>query len=188
MVNINLVPDKIRSAETLKVIVMLGVVSLAIPVAFWAMKYQAKRAELASVEKDLQSLNEELNSEKLRQVVAEVEQFTRDQTNLDTKRSIVDQLRKRQVLLLRLLDLLPDVIPSKARISALTVIDEKGAKKVTMTCDFMTLDAVASTYENLEASPLVMNLDMTTPLQSKASSTGRGTLTATYVFTLQEAL
>src|SRR5882724_639498 len=150
MVNINLVPEKIRSAETLKVIVMLGVLSLAVPAAFWVMQYQAKRAKLASVEKQLQGLVDELNSPTLKNVVAEVEQFSKDQSNLDTKRSIVDQLRKRQILLLRLLDLLPDVIPPKSRISVLSVADEKGAKKVTLTCDFMTLDAIASAYENLE--------------------------------------
>ena len=186
MVNINLVPDKIRSADTLKIIVTIGVISLSLPIAFWAMKFQGKRAQLAVVKSQLADLNKELESPQLKQVVADVEQFTKDQSMLDTKRSIVDELRKRQVVLLRLLDLLPDVIPARARINSLAVIDEKGAKKVTMICDFTALDAIASAYENLEASPLVINLEMTTPLQSSSAGTGRGTLTATYVFSLQD--
>jgi hypothetical protein len=186
MVNINLVPEKIRSAEALKVIVILGALSLSLPVLFWAMKYQGKRASLAAVDKEVDALNAELASPALKNIVASVEQFTKDQSDLDTKRSVVDLLRKRQVLLLRLLDALPDIIPGFGRVTSLVAADAKGAKKVTMTCEFTTLDAIAAVYENLEASPLVDRLEMVGAVETKKNAAGKPISTSTYSFNLQD--
>jgi Tfp pilus assembly protein PilN len=185
MVNINLVPEKIRSAENLQVIVMIGALSLLLPVLYWGYRYQGKRAELASAKADLDALNAELSSPQLKQVVADVEQFTKDQAELDTKRSVVDQLRKRQVLLVKLLDLLPDIMPRESRVFTLKVTDVKAAKQVEMACEFRATDAVATVYENLEASPLVSALEMSNAMSTKVVG-GRNVITATYKFMLQD--
>ena len=186
MVNINLVPEKLRSAEALKLIVVLGCLSLTLPAAFWALRYQGKRAELAAVEHDLDSLNAELVSPQLKQVVADVEQFAKDQSDLDSKRSSVDKLRGRQVMILKLLDMLPDIVPRNARIKTMAVSDEKGAKKVDMAFDFAALESVAAVYENLEASPLVDKLELVSGPESSKDASGRALVTAAFRFALLE--
>jgi Tfp pilus assembly protein PilN len=188
MVNINLVPEKIRSTENLRLIVMVGAISLVLPALFWGYRYQGKRSELAQAEQEVKALNAELNSDALRNVVTEVEQFTKDQGDLTIKRSVVDQLRKRQVLLLKLLDMLPDIVPGTARIKRLAVTDVKGAKQVELGCDFNAKDGVATVYENLEASSLVGSLQLTTnpTVAALDPATGSNLITATYTFTLQD--
>jgi hypothetical protein len=188
MVNINLVPEKIRSAENLRIIVMVGALSLVLPALFWGYRYQGKRSEEAQVEKDLSALQAELDSDALKTVVMEVEQFTKDQADLDSKRSVVDTLRKRQVMLLRLLDLLPDIMPGTARVRNLKVADSKGTKGVELTCDFLAVDGVATVYENLEASSMVANLELATNTMQPTvdNATGRNVITASYKFVLQD--
>ena len=183
MVNINLLPDKIRSAESLKIIVLVGACSLALPVLFWSGRYQGARADLAQVDSELKELRLELESPQLKQIVAEVEQFTKDQGDLDAKRSVVDTLRKKQVTLLRFLDMLPDIMPKNAKITVLTVTDGKGGKEVSLTCDFLGLDSIAAVYESLEASPQIDRVEMATAPSSKKGN-GRNTMTAAFKFVL----
>ena len=185
LVQINLVPDKIRSGETLRVIVLVGVVSLFLPVLFWAYRYQAVRAERVAVEKELQGLKDELASPQLKQVVAEVEQFTRDEADLAAKRSVLDQLRKRQVMILRLLDLMPDLLPADSRLRSMNVTDAGATKHVELGVVNRTNDAVAEVYNNLESSSLIGKLQMTEG-PSPVVVGGRNMVRATYTFDLQD--
>jgi hypothetical protein len=184
MVNINLVPEKIRSGETLKIIVLLGSVSLVLPVLFWGYRYQGERAKLSDVEKQLDAVNAELNSPQLREIVADVKKFSDDQAALAAKRSIVDSLRQRQVVILRFLDMVPDIIPADSKVNKLVVTDDKGNKKVEMTCSFLSEESVSSVYENLEASSLVGGLKMSDGPKSETVD-GIPTLTAKFSFVLQ---
>jgi len=186
MVNINLVPEKLRSAEALKLIVVLGCLSLTLPAAFWALRFQAKRAELAAVEHELDLLNAELVSPQLKQVVADVEQFAKDQSDLDSKRSNVDKLRGRQMMILKLLDMLPDIVPRKARIKTMVVSDEKGAKKVDLSFEFAAIESVAAVYENLEASPLVDKLELVSGPEAAKDGLGKSVVSAAFKFSLLE--
>jgi Tfp pilus assembly protein PilN len=170
MVNINLLPEKVRSAEILKIVVVLGLASLALPVVFWAYRYTQANAELAAVEKQIDSVNADLNSPQLKQVVAEVEQFSKNAADLDTKRSVVDTLRKKQVVLVRLMDVLPDLIPARAWLTRLDVKDNKGAKNASLEGNALSADVLAELYTNLEANPVVKNLKMdSSPMAGQAN-------------------
>jgi Tfp pilus assembly protein PilN len=187
MVNINLLPEKVRSAEVLKIVVALGMLSLALPVVFWAWRYTQANAELAAVEKQIDSVNADLNSPQLKQVVAEVEQFSKNAADLDSKRSVVDTLRKKQVVLVRLMDVLPDLIPARACLSHLEVKDAKGVKGATLEGSALSADVLAELYTNLEANPVVKNLKMDSP-PSASQANGHSVLTFKLSFEVGDQL
>lgn len=184
MVNINLVPEKIRTGETLKILFVVGAISLVFPVLFWAGRYQQKNGDLAAKQAELAAVQAQLDSPHLKEVVAEVEQFAKDQADLDAKRSIVDELRKRQVIIPRFLDLLPDLFPGDGRVDNLVISDQKGVKHCVMTCDFLSLEGVATVYENLDSSNLVAKLSMSSGPKSAVVSS-RNIIQVDYNFDLQ---
>ncbi len=163
MININLVPEKVRAGEALKVIMLLGSLSLVIPLLFWSWRFVVAKAELSGVEEEIDKVVAELNSPQLKQVVEEVEQFTRDRANLDSKRSLVDALRKKQVVLVRMLDAIPDLLPRRAWLTKMEVKEEKGVRRVAMEGMSEVPEAVADFYVGLEAHPVVKKLAMDDP-------------------------
>lgn len=157
MVNINLLPEKVRAAEALKLVVVVGSLCLTLPLLFWTYRYMGDKAELTSLEQKIDLVNIELNSPKLKQVVQEVEQFGRDRANLEAKRSVVDLLRKKQVALVRLLDVLPDLVPKRAWITKVDVQNEKGGRKAIVEGTALSAEVVADFYANLEAHVAIRN-------------------------------
>jgi type IV pilus assembly protein PilN len=160
MVNINLLPEKVRAAETLKLVVIIGTLCLTLPLLFWTYRYIGDKAKLAAVEQKIEVVNSELNSPKLKQVVQEVEQFGRDRADLDAKRSVVDLLRKKQVTVLRFLDVLPDLVPKRAWLTKVELKDEKGSRKVFLEGMALSSEVVADLYANLEAHAVIKNPSM----------------------------
>src|SRR5262245_7655516 len=111
IVQLNLLPEKVRAAEVLRRIVLIGAAAHLLLVGLVGWRVLAARARLAKVQAGIDAVMAELNSEKLRRTVEEVERFTREKGDLAAKRSQVDVLRKRQATLVRLLDTLPDLVP-----------------------------------------------------------------------------
>ena len=189
MVNINLLPEKVRAAEVLKIVVILGVLSLTLPVLFWAYRYAGAKAELAAVEKQIDDVNVQLNSPHLKQVVAEVEQFGKDRADLTSKRSVVDLLRQQQVTLVRFLDILPDLVPKRAWLTSVVVTpDAKGdTKKVVVMGSAMSAEVVADFYSNLQAQAAVHSPQMDTP-PAVALYKGMSIVTFTLSFSIGDEL
>lgn len=161
MVGINLVPERVRSAEKLKIIIAVGVVAQALPILFWLWRYGGVKAELSLVEDEIIKVNSELASPQLKNVVAEVEQFTQDRQNLESKRSVVDVLRKRQSTFVRLYDVLPDLVPRRSWLRKMETISDKGKTKIQVEGTAMAPEVVAEFYSALQSHPSIKDAEMT---------------------------
>ncbi len=160
MVQINLVPEKVRAADTLRVVVLLGSLALLLPLGFWGWRFVALNTKLASVDAEIIELQKELDKPELVKIVKLVDQFAKNESDLKVKLSLVEILRARQIVLLRVLDLVPDAMQPQAWLSKIEMKEDMGAKKALFEGFAISPEVMATIFSALENHPVVKGLKM----------------------------
>lgn len=186
MIKLNLLPEKVRSAERMRLVVLLGAIVYAVGMLALGWSWMAARAKVAEVQVQIDSVTAQLNAPELREAVQAVERFTKDEKEKNDKASVVNSLRKRQVVLLRMLDAVPDwMMNGQVWVDRLEVLMEKGERKVNLDGQAVSPLVFASFYTNLESQPLVKKMSL---VSAPSSTTERGKAVVRFKvsFTLEE--
>jgi Tfp pilus assembly protein PilN len=159
MIKLNLLPSKVRAAEALRLILILGVVVYVVAAVGVAMRWTQAKARVAAAQLEVDAVNAELNAPNLISTVQAVEKFTKDKADEQAKASVVNTYRKQQVALLRLLDALPDWT-SAGDVWLEKITADNNSGKVTLEGAAMGSLAFARFYGMLENQALVKGLKM----------------------------
>lgn len=159
MIKLNLLPEKVRAAELLQLILLGGVGLYLLFLVGLGLRWNSARARVAVVEREVQAVYEALNAPELQQTVKEVERFTKDKSEVSSKASQVNELRKKQATVVRLVDALPDwTMGGQIWFTRVDLREDKGSKAVTLEGGAMSNLAFARFYTQLEGQPLVRKL------------------------------
>ena len=159
MIKLNLLPEKVRAGERLQLILLLGAALYVVFMLGLAVRWNAARARVAVVEREVEAVNAALNAPELQQTVAEVARFTKDKGEVSAKASQVNELRKRQATLVRLVDTLPDwTLGGQIWFTRVDVRDDRGGKTVALEGAAVSNEAFARFYSQMESQPLVKKL------------------------------
>lgn len=187
MIKLNLLPEKVRAAERLRLILLLGAAVYVLFLLGLALRWNSARAKVAAVELEVEAVNRALNAPELQQTVREVERFTKDKGEVSAKGSQVNELRKKQATLVRLLDALPDwTLDGQVWFIKVTVTEDKGAKQVVLDGAAVSRLAFARFYTNLESQPLVKKLVLDGAGVRVAAERGLPIIGFKVTFTLEE--
>jgi Tfp pilus assembly protein PilN len=166
MITINLLPEKVRTAEKLKKTVALGSIFYILVAAAVGWQYWRKDQEVKVVQAEIKKLQIELDSPKLTDVVKEVEKFSMDKDDLKTKKAILDSVRLQQAFWIRLLDVIPDLLPERVWVTKLDTIRERDRVKVVLEGNAESPEVFADFYSNLEAHDLISEPNVKDSLSS----------------------
>lgn len=159
MVKLNLVPEKVRAAAALMVIVMVGLAVYVLLAGGVGWAYFSLRAQLKEVRQQSDLVRAELDSPELRDTVKEVELFTAQNADLNVKKELVNLLRKRQVYAVRLLDVLPDLLPPRVWLSKIDQTEDARSGRRVMVEGFASgPEPLADLVANLESHGQVSKL------------------------------
>jgi Tfp pilus assembly protein PilN len=159
MIKLNLLPEKVRAAALMRLIIVLGVVVYILGLLGLGFRYTQARARYNEVQHEVDAVNAELNSPALISTVQAVEKFTQDKADEQAKASVVESYRRKQVTLARLLDSLPDWTESgQVWFDHILADADKGT--VTLEGDSMDPLAFARFYTLLGSQPIVTKLAM----------------------------
>jgi Tfp pilus assembly protein PilN len=151
MININLLPEKIRSAELLRVSIGLAAAAVLMVAVGIGYVFFQKQAQLSEVKKQISVVQAEMDSGELKAMVQAVEEFAQQKKLLEDRQASIDKFRQSQVYWVSLLDLLPDVMPEQVWIQSLSLAgEEKGKKKIEIKARGLTQQDAARFYSNIE--------------------------------------
>src|SRR5262245_29901003 len=108
MIKLNLLPAKVRAAELMRLVVLVGVAVYAFFLLILAWRWVAAHSKVSAMERARDEVRAQLNAPELTEAVQAVERFTKDEKEKNDKASIVNALRKKQVALVNLMDQVPD--------------------------------------------------------------------------------
>jgi Tfp pilus assembly protein PilN len=163
MIEIDLLPERIRSDEAFRRNLVLGgalVVAVLVGVGMMALQ---KRTELKSVEDQIKAVQAEMQSPELQKIVQAVTEFTAQRQLLDTQQALVNQLRQKQVTLVKILDALPDVLPPRLWLTDCVTSVDKGKLKVALKGAAASGEAVAQLMSNLQNQGAFKSVSLDTP-------------------------
>lgn len=160
MIKLNLLPAKVRAAETLRLILLAAAAVYVLAVLGIGLKWTQAKARVAAAQAAVDAVNAELNSPALLSTVQAVEKFTKDEADEQANASVVVAYRKQQVGLLRLLDVLPDWT-SSGDVWLEHVTADNGNGSVTLEGSATSTMGFARFYGMLENQPLVKGLQIT---------------------------
>ena len=159
MIKLNLLPEKVRAAALLRLILIVAAGVYLLGLFGLGIRFSQARARLDEVQREVDAVNAELNSPALLSTVQAVEKFTQDKADEQAKASIVEAYRRKQVVIARLIDSLPDwTMNGQVWFDHLVVEGEKGA--VGLEGDAVDSLAFARFYTLLESQPIVNKLAM----------------------------
>lgn len=172
MINLNLLPAKVRAGERMQLILLLGGAVYVLGLLGLGWTWVSARSRVAAVEEQILGVQAQLNAPELREAVQAVDRFTKDEAEKNQKASVVNTLRKRQMTLLRLLDALPDwMLGGEAWLHTLDVKYERTDRVVTLDGIATSAQTFARFFTNLESQPLVKKLKL---LAAPTNSQDRG--------------
>ena len=163
MVKLNLLPSKVRSAELLRLVALVGVVVYALVAGLIGWRVLIASRGLAEVAVQVAKVDAELKP--LKVIADEVKKLTDEKSEQDSKKARLVELTKRQAYLVRLLDLLPDFVQGgQVWLTTLDQTVEKGSgRRVSLEGRSLSMEAWADFYANLEAQSLVDGLKIDNP-------------------------
>jgi Tfp pilus assembly protein PilN len=150
MIRVNLLPERVRAAEALQRNIVLSGALVAAALLAATASYVQKRTALKIVQKEIEGVRAEMESPALKNVVQAVVEFTAQRQALDSEQAVVNGLRQKQVALLRLMDILPDVLPPRLWLTDLNATLDKGSYKVVLKGSAYSPQEVAQFFSNLE--------------------------------------
>jgi hypothetical protein len=185
MIKLNLLPQKVRDAERLQLIVIAAVAVYGLGVAFLGWRWGAAKHRVSLVDDQIAEVQRQLDAPELREAVQAVDRFTKDEKEKSSKASVVNVLRKKQVTLLRFIDALPDwMVDGQVWLTRLEV-QSTSERKVFMEGQAISPLAFAHFYTNLENQPIVKKLNMDNA-PSQVTAKGKPVVSFRISFTLEE--
>jgi Tfp pilus assembly protein PilN len=163
MIKLNLLPEKVRAAERLRLILVLGSLVYVVALLLLGWRWSVAKAGVAEAAREVDAVYAELNAPGLKEAVDAVERFTRDQADKDAKASVVNALRKRQATLLRFIDALGDwTLDNQVWFTGVRVEEDSAKAARAVTIDGFAINplAFASFFGLLESQPLVVGLKL----------------------------
>lgn len=186
MIKLNLLPEKVRAAERLQLIILLGLAVYILGFLFIGWRWAAASSKVADAQAAIDKVQAELSAPELREAVQAVDRFTKDQKEEADKASVVNSLRKRQVTLLRMLDALPDwMLNSQAWVQRLEVRSKGNARAASLEGRAVSPLAFAHFFTNLESQPIVKSLKLDSPL-TNVTDHGKSVVSFKVSFTVEE--
>jgi len=151
VVKLNLLPAKVRAAELLRLAVMGGVIFYLLLAGVFAWRYAVGVAAVHEVEAKIKKVEEELRP--LQVINDEVKKLTAEKTEQEAKKSKLAELTRRQAYLVRVMDLLPDLLQGgKVWLTELDQLAAKGTeRRVLIEGRAHSIEAWADFYANLES-------------------------------------
>jgi Tfp pilus assembly protein PilN len=184
MVKLNLLPEKIRAAEKLKLVVLGGSAFYILLVGLLAWRMTVASAGLAAVNADIAAVETELKP--LQSIADEVKKLSAEKTEQDSKKARLDALSQRQAYLVRALDLVPDFMQAgSAWLVALDQREEKDKRLIMLDGRAVSAEAWADFFTNLEAQGSVEDLKVEEAISVKEK--GRELMKFRVAFALKEA-
>jgi Tfp pilus assembly protein PilN len=162
MIRVNLLPEKVRNAEGLKTDIILAAIALALVAGGIGYLYQQGLSGLHAIQKERAAVDAEKNSPELKKMVADVEEFAKQDKNFHDQLANLNRFREKQVFFVKLLDMLPDLVPDNAYLTDVNEASNKGAITVTIKGNAMTPDDVSKFYMALESQGF-KNLSLDSP-------------------------
>lgn len=186
MIKLNLLPQKVRDAERMQLIVLLGALAILLGLAGLGWRWMLARAAVAAVQQSIDAVQAELNAPELREMVQAVDRFTRDEKEKSDKASVVNALRRRQATLPRLLDALPDwMMGGQAWLQAMEVKVERAERRVELQGQALSPLVFANFYTDLGSQPVVKGLKIESPPVAVVER-GRSVMAFRVSFTLED--
>jgi Tfp pilus assembly protein PilN len=162
VVKLNLLPAKVREAELLRLVFILGIAVYILAVGLLGWRYTVSVGVRSGVEAKISKVEAELVP--LKAIADEVRKLTDEKTEQDAKKAKLGELAKRQAYLVRLLDALPDFMQGGQ--VWLTILDQTvekgGARRISLEGNAASIEAWADFYNSLESQSLVSDLKIDT--------------------------
>lgn len=184
MVKLNLLPAKVRAAEVLRLAVLLGMAVYLVLIGILAWRYAVAKQALAEVGVKIAKVEAELKP--LQVIADEVKKLSAEKNEQEAKKSKLSELTRRQVYLVRAMDLLPDLMQGGQ--VWLTGFDQdaaKGIRRIILDGKAVSPAAWADFYDNLDAQALIGELKIDAPMTS-AFESGRAVYAFKVSFVLKD--
>jgi len=164
MIELNLLPAKVRAAETLRLIIIVACFFYAAAALALGYLWSQGHMQLVAAERETARVQAELDAPDLQDAVKAVQHFSDDMASVKAKASVVNQFRKDQGTLVRLLDTLPDWTQNgQVWFSTVESKGEKGHKMVSLVGNTTSRALFAKFYGFMESQALVKNLALDAP-------------------------
>jgi len=166
MIQLNLLPPKVRAAELLRKILLGAGLAYAVVFGWLAWQWSVKHVQLVMEQHEVERVQAQLNSPELQVAVAAVQKFADDMASVKAKASVVDQYRREQVPLMQLLDAIPDwTMGGQVWFTHLDAEEFGPAHTRSVVLGGATLSRplFAQFFEFLGDQPLVQKLSLATP-------------------------
>ncbi|HTB21672.1 MAG TPA: hypothetical protein VK914_03085 [bacterium] len=168
MIQLNLLPPKVREAELLRKILIVAAVAYAIGGAWVAWQWTLNEAKVKLAQRAVERVQAQLNSPELQVAVQAVQKFADDMAAVKAKASVVNEYRKQQVSLLRLLDAVPDWTMNGQvwfLILSAPVSPSRGpaGRTVELTGATLSRSFFVKYFDFMQGQPLVNNLSLDSP-------------------------
>jgi hypothetical protein len=168
MIQLNLLPPKVREAELLRKILIVAGLAYAVAGGWVAWQWTLNEAKVRMAQRAVDRVQAQLNSPELQVAVQAVQKFADDMAAVKAKASVVDQYRKQQVSLLRLLDAVPDWTMNgqvwfQILTAPLSPNSGPAGRPVELTGATLSRTFFVKYYDFMQGQPLVNNLSLDGP-------------------------
>ncbi|MGH7442941.1 MAG: PilN domain-containing protein, partial [bacterium] len=160
MIELNLLPPKVRAAELLRKTITWALVAYALAAGWLLWQWELDHSKLVQAQHEVQRVQAQLNSPELQVAVQAVKKFADDMAAVKAKASVVNALRQQQVPLLQALDTVPDWgMGGQVWFTDLAISAGKGGgETVELGAETQTRSQFAAYYEFLSGLPGVSGL------------------------------
>ncbi|KPJ98677.1 MAG: hypothetical protein AMK71_11030 [Nitrospira bacterium SG8_35_4] len=118
MIRINLLPSKRKKAFLLPPVFIYGIIAMVVVIIVILAGTFFMNNQISSKQDDLSEKEQTLK--KLQAALEEVKNYEKDNKDYRDKNSIIEQLKKNQIVPLRLLDEVSEMLPKGVRLTSLT--------------------------------------------------------------------
>lgn len=161
MIQLNLVPPKVRAAELLRKILFVGALLYVAAAGWLGWQWSLGHMQLLEARKATQKVQDELNAPELQVAVRAVQKFADDMAAVKAKASLVNEFRKQQVPLMRLLDAVPDwTMNGQVWFSSLDAEAGHGGRAVTLVGSTLSRALFVRFYDFMSSQAVVKGLSL----------------------------
>ncbi len=176
MVKLNLLPAKVRAAEILRLAVIAALAVYLVLFGILAWRFAVAKQALAAVNTKIEKVEAELRP--LQVIADEVKKLSAEKNEQEAKKSKLGELTRRQIYLVRALDLLPDLMQGgQIWVNNFDQVVDKNTRRITLEGRAISAEAWADFYDNLEAQNLISDLKIDVPLNN---TTENGRVVSTF--------
>jgi len=164
MIQLNLLPLKVRAAELLRKALIGAGLAYVVATAWVGWQWSLMHLKLVAQRHEVQKIQAQLDSPELQEAVKAVQKFADDMTAVKAKASVVNELRKQQVPLSRLLDAVPDwTMEGQVWFTSIDAHWKGNAHVVSLVGATLSRSFFVKYYDFMGSQPLVKGLSLDGP-------------------------